>query len=138
MKITPDVDDVVLVSSSDRVQDTEHGFVRGWGVSGTTVGSKSISMAYGVLAPGVKASPHFHIFETAIYIVAGYVRVFYGKNLDKQLDMQPGDFLYIPAYVVHSPENISDIPMEYVVARNAPDEIAFPASELEKIKAQVT
>jgi len=117
---------VVVVQDSDRMGDTEHGFIRGWGISGKTTGANSISMAHGVLPSGIKAEPHYHPFETAIYILAGKVRVFFGDDEEEFVDVMAGDFVYIPAGVVHSPMNIEQTPMEYVVARNAPEEISHP------------
>jgi len=117
--------ELVVVHEPDRIIDTQHGFIRGWGVTSTNTGAKHISMAYGVLPPGVRAQAHYHPFETALYIVAGKVRVFWGETQSEYEDVVAGDFIYIPAWVIHSPMNLESTPMEYVVARNAPEEVAF-------------
>lgn len=116
---------IKVIHKVDLEKDMKHGFVRGWGINNETTGSVSISMAYGALAPGIKAEPHYHPFETAIYIISGKVRVYLGVKGEEFVDAEEGDFIYIPQLVVHSPENIGVVPMEFVVARNAPDEIAL-------------
>ena len=116
----------VVVHEPGRIIDTQHGFIRGWGVTASTSGAQNISMAAGVLPAGVRATAHYHPFETALYILAGTVRVFWGASwADDYVDVEAGDFIYIPAWVIHSPMNLGSTPMEYVVARNAPEEVAF-------------
>ncbi len=110
---------LTVVTPEQRETDNEHGFVRGWGVSASASGSHDISMAYGELPPGIKAAAHWHPFETAIYIVSGKVRVYYGEDMAEYVDVRGGDFLTIPADVPHGPENRSDTPMTYIVARAA-------------------
>jgi uncharacterized RmlC-like cupin family protein len=116
---------IIIVHKVDLEKDTSHGFVRGWGINSATTGSVSISMAYGTLTKSIRAEPHYHPFETAIYIVSGNVRVHLGITGNEFVDASEGDFIYIPPMIVHSPENIGDIPMQFVVARNAPDEVAL-------------
>lgn len=120
---------LVVVHPSERVQDFDHGFVRGWGVSGSLSGSRHLSMAYGVLPPGIKAKAHRHPFETAIYIISGGVRVYYGGALESFVDIMAGDFIYIPADLPHGPENMGKLPMEYIVARDASEEIGEELEE---------
>lgn len=76
-------------------------------------------MAYGHLPPRLVASPHAHEFETAIYILSGRVRVFFGDDLRTFVDVEADDFLFIPANLMHGPVNMSDQPMVYIVARAA-------------------
>lgn len=117
---------IVVVRNEEILTDNKHGFIRGWGITGENTGANNISMAHGMLPPGIKAEPHYHPFETTIYILSGTVRVFFGDKEEEFVDVSAGDFIYIPKEVVHSPINIGEIPMEFVVARNAPEEIAYP------------
>ncbi|GAB4549182.1 MAG: cupin domain-containing protein [Anaerolineae bacterium] len=116
---------LVVVHPNEGVQDTHHGFMRQWGITDKTTSSRMISMTHGTLAPGLKAEPHYHPFETAIYIIAGKARVFFGPNLEHEVICQTGDFVYIDAGVVHTPENIGETPLDYVAARAAPDDEYF-------------
>ena len=114
---------ITVIRPRDRIKDSEHGFIRGWGVLGRLTGSKNISMAYGKLRPGVKATAHQHPYETAIYIIAGSVRVYYGTKRKVFEDVKAGDFIYIPPFVPHEPQNLGGVPMEYIVARDCAEEI---------------
>ena len=116
---------VVVIQDPDRVCDTDHGYVRGWGLTGETVGSKCLSMAHGIIPPGVSASPHYHPFETAIYVITGTCRVFLGVENDTFVNVKAGDFLYIPALVVHCPVNYGLEAVEYIVARSSPQEVCL-------------
>lgn len=129
---------IVVVRPEERVQDYEHGFLRAWGVLGSTTGSKGISMAVGVLSPGSKAAAHKHPYETAILILSGRARVYYGDELEGLVDIAAGDFLYIPADLAHSPETFGEEAMRYVVARAAPDEAAEALPPAPDIHASVS
>ena len=115
----------VVVHETGRLYDADHGYLRGWGLTGTTAGSKKLSMAQGIIPPGVSAQPHYHPFETAIFITKGTCRVFWGLDRDEFTDIEEGDFLYIPKGVVHCPTNDGKVTMEYVVARSSPEEVSL-------------
>ena len=123
--ISKQVSSVVAVHDPERICDTDHGYVRGWGVTEETVGSKSLSMGHGLIPPGAGATPHYHPFETAIYIITGTCRVLLGVENDTFVDIKAGDFLYIPTGVVHCPVNCRQEVMEYIVARSSPQEICL-------------
>ena len=123
--IPEQVSSVVVVQDPERICDTDHGYVRGWGVTQETVDSKNLSMAHGVIPPGAGATPHYHPFETAIYIITGTCRVLLGVEKNKSVDIKAGDFLYIPTGVVHCPVNCGQEVMEYIVARSSPQEICL-------------
>ena len=55
-----------------------------------------------------------------------------GDNLETELAIGPGDFLYVPAEAVHQPINDDSESMEIIVARNTPVEIVV---EVEPSKA---
>jgi uncharacterized RmlC-like cupin family protein len=95
-----------------------------FGISGATAGTTGLSMNLVVIPPGASATPHFHRdYETAIYILKGRVKTFYGKGLKKSIINETGDFLFIPPGVPHQPFNLSDTEAaEAIVARNDPNE----------------
>jgi uncharacterized RmlC-like cupin family protein len=70
--------------------------------------------------------------ESAIYVVKGHGRFVIGDNLDTELAIDPGDFIYVSAEAVHQPVNDDADDMEIIVARNTPLEIVV---ELEPAKA---
>ena len=95
-----------------------------FGISGTTAGTRGISMNLVVIPAGGTAEPHFHRnYETAIYILKGRVRTQYGKGLKQSVINEAGDFLFIPPGVPHQPFNLSETEAaEAIVARNDPNE----------------
>ena len=95
------------------------------GVSNALAGADGIHLAIATIPPGCASSPHYHVnCESAIYVSSGNGRFLTGKNLEKTLDIGPGDFIYVPPDSVHQPVNDSlSEAMELIVARNAPVEI---------------
>jgi uncharacterized RmlC-like cupin family protein len=94
------------------------------GISEKTAGSKGISMNLIVIPPGGRAEPHFHKdYETAIYLLNGKVKTYYGAGLKESVINEAGDFIFIPPGVPHQPHNLSDTePVRAIVARNDPNE----------------
>lgn len=94
------------------------------GISADTAGSTGISMNLVVIPPGGSAEPHFHRdYETAIYILDGTVKTFYGEGLRRSQVNQTGDFLFIPAGVPHQPFNLSETEAaKAIVSRNDANE----------------
>lgn len=93
------------------------------GISTETVGSKAICMHVLRMPPGARAKAHRHDgHETAIYMLSGSVRTWYGENLEYCVDVQGGEMFYIPAGVPHLPANVTDEPAVAVIARTDPSE----------------
>ncbi|MDA0734775.1 MAG: cupin domain-containing protein [Chloroflexi bacterium] len=94
------------------------------GVSETLAGASGIHLAIATIPPGCASSPHHHVnCESAIYVLKGHGRFITGPNLENELAIGPGDFIYVPAQSVHQPINDGTEPMELIVARNTPVEI---------------
>jgi uncharacterized RmlC-like cupin family protein len=95
------------------------------GVSQGLVGAEGIHLAIATIPPGSASSAHYHVnCESAIYVVSGKGRFLTGPNLEKESQIGPGDFIYVPPDAVHQPVNDSaSEPMELIVARNTPVEI---------------
>lgn len=94
------------------------------GISAATAGAKGLSMHLVVIPPGAAADAHVHEhFETAIYVLEGEVRTWYGGELDESIVSAAGDFLFIPPSVPHRAVNCSQTaPARAIVARNDPSE----------------
>jgi uncharacterized RmlC-like cupin family protein len=104
-------------------------------VSRGTVDSEGIFMAKYRVPPNAHSDLHSHTnCETAVYILRGRGYAYAGEDMGEYIEAGPGDFVYIPAnlaQVVGCPAGGE--PLEYVVARNAPEEIVVTlraASEL--------
>jgi uncharacterized RmlC-like cupin family protein len=94
------------------------------GISAESVGSKAICMHVLTIPPGQRANAHLHEnHETAIYVLSGQGRMWYGDQLEEVMDCGPGDMIYIPAGVPHLPANPSDTETcVAAIARTDPNE----------------
>ncbi len=90
------------------------------GMWAENVGSRSLSMNVATIPPGGVARAHIHVgFEVMLYILEGRVRHEYGPNLEKSVDNEAGDFIFIEPGVPHEVFNLSDVePVVAVVSRS--------------------
>jgi uncharacterized RmlC-like cupin family protein len=90
------------------------------GLSEKNVNSTRLSMNVATVAPGAIAYAHIHNgFELMLYILQGRVRHIYGIHLEKTVDNEAGDFIFIEPGVPHEVYNLSDSdPVVAVVARS--------------------
>jgi uncharacterized RmlC-like cupin family protein len=107
-------------------REVPRGIVGGAEISQVTAGAHNIYMARFRVPAGTQSRPHYHEgCESALYMLSGSVRIRWGDHLEKELDVEPGDMLYVPPRVTHVVENVSDTePADYVVARDSPHEDA--------------
>ena len=112
---------ITVVRPADRDCTTAQtpGMRREAGVSPETTGATTIWSGYVVTPPGVASGAHHHgDCETAIYVLSGRVRFYFGDNLEHHEDVQAGDFLYVAPNAIHVEENLSDTePVEFIVSR---------------------
>ena len=93
------------------------------GISAESAGAKALCMHLLEMPPGAEARPHLHeAHETAILVLEGRARMRYGAGLSQELEVESGDFLYIPPGMPHQPFNASDQPCRAVIARTDPNE----------------
>ncbi len=112
-----------IVHPPERQDHSGQNLIRSFGVSQTTAGSRNLSMAYGEVPAGATSERHYHPFETAVFIISGKARSYFGACDEEFVDVGAGDFVYIPAELPHKTENIGDTPVHYVLARAAPEDI---------------
>ena len=115
-----------VVHPPDRQDSSGQGVTREFGISQSSAGSRHLSMAYGVVPAGATSTRHAHPFETAVFVIAGRARAYFGLTDEEWVDVGAGDFLYIPAEVPHRTANIRDTPAAYVLARAAPEDVVIP------------
>lgn len=92
------------------------------GISRDAAGSQNIYSAIVITRPGGKTDVHHHAeCETAIYILKGRALYRTGAMLEQVTTAGAGDFVYIPAHMVHTEENLSDSEeLHVLVTRNCP------------------
>ena len=102
------------------------GVVGGAEISQTTADAHNIYMGRFRVPPGARSMPHYHEgCESAVYMLSGALLVQWGDKLDHELELEPGDMVYVPPRETHVLVNPSDSEAaEYVVARDSPTEDA--------------
>ncbi|MBV8941733.1 MAG: cupin domain-containing protein [Solirubrobacterales bacterium] len=107
-------------------REVPRGVVGGAEISQTTAGARNIYMGVFRVPPRSQSRPHYHErCESAVYMIAGSLRVRWGEQLESELGLEPGDLVYVPPRETHVLENLSETePAEYVVARDSPHEDA--------------
>ena len=90
------------------------------GVSAETVGSQVIWLGLMTLPPGKRTKTHVHeLHETALYMMSGdALELWTGDELEHCDRVQPGDYIYIPANVLHVAVNRGATPAVFVGSRN--------------------
>lgn len=90
------------------------------GVSAETVGSKTIWLGLMTLPPGRRTKAHVHEHhETALCMISGdTLELWTGDQLEHCDTVRPGDYIYIPANVLHVAVNRGNAPAVFMGARN--------------------
>ena len=108
----------------DRTPQTP-GMLRLAAVSHGLAGSEALWAGVMLVDPDTASSVHHHgPLETVVYMVSGQSKVRWGTRLEHEVDLEPGDFLFIPPFVPHQEINPSpDRPTEWVVVRSGVEAI---------------
>ena len=119
---------VILVKRDQRFNETTQtsNMIRHGGVGKETCESTGLWVGVGSSPPGPRGPHHHGDAESAIYVLKGNIRMYFGDNLDQFVDASDGDFLYVPPNTVHIEENVSENEMvELIVARNTTESLVF-------------
>lgn len=103
--------DVRVVRPGERDRGTAQtpGMVRLAGVAASTCGASGVWMGEVANEPGFRSAAHHHgDVESAIYVLSGSMRVRWGDGLAQEADAAAGDFVFVPANVVHQEINLSE------------------------------
>jgi uncharacterized RmlC-like cupin family protein len=89
-------------------------------ISHGLVGSEGLWAGVMLAEPDTASSVHHHgPLETVVYVLSGKSKVRWGSRLEHEVDLEPGDFLFIPPYVPHQEINPSpDRQTQWVVVRS--------------------
>lgn len=109
-----------------RAENTDHetaqtgGLPRLNGVSSTSTDADNLWLGQPTGEPGMDSEPHHHgEAETAGYVLSGKAEVFYGENYENKVELDAGDFIYVPPYLKHVERNQSNTePVDFVTARS--------------------
>lgn len=93
------------------------------GIAKETTGAQGLCMHLLTVPPGGRAKAHKHAtHETAIYVISGAAKMYWGERLENVMETVAGDLVYIPADVPHLPFNDGDEPAVAIIARTDPHE----------------
>jgi len=88
------------------------------GVSAETAGSKTLLFGRFTARRGSRVPPHQHTCETAAYLVSGRVVINAGEALGERFELEPGDYVYVGAGVIHDEETVGDEDAVLMMARD--------------------
>jgi uncharacterized RmlC-like cupin family protein len=78
-----------------------------------------------LVEPGAKTGIHHHgEQDTIVYVLEGEALVRWGDHGNESATVHAGDFLHVPAWLVHQEINPSaEKPFRWIVVRSTPDPI---------------
>src|SRR3954462_5252059 len=117
IEIAPGTEVRVIHAGQDSDQTAQSpGMTRRSGIDASSTGARRIWMGRATGLPGMKSAPHTHEeAETAVYILSGQCRVYFGEGFKQSADAGPGDFVFVPAHTPHIEVNLSDDePAEFI------------------------
>lgn len=106
---TPEADS--LVADEDGLQVWR-------GIDPEAVGTE-VFLARAVAAAGTHIPPHTHTADTVAYLASGRATFRSGQNLEDTHELVAGDWLFVPAGMVHVEETPADSAAEFLFARDA-------------------
>jgi uncharacterized RmlC-like cupin family protein len=99
---------VVKPNERDASTAQTPGMTRVAGVSAGTCGSSGVWMGQFTNEPGFRSGAHHHgDVESAIYVLSGRLRMRWGDRLEHEAEAAAGDFIFVPARLVHQEINAS-------------------------------
>ncbi|WP_330255977.1 cupin domain-containing protein [Nocardia sp. NBC_00565] len=82
--------------------------------------------------PGYRSLPHHHgEAETGGYVLTGVARIYFGENYQRYLDMQAGDFVFVPPFMPHIEVNMSTTEELVWLTCRTPDNIVVNLPEVD-------
>lgn len=121
-----DRDRVVLVRPGDRhIGDPTPGMVREEAIAVDGLWSGFVTTE-----PETTSGWHHHgDHDTAVYVVAGTIRMEFGAGGRETVDAQPGDFLHVPKHVVHREGNPGSTAAQVIVTRSGTGPVTVNVDE---------
>jgi uncharacterized RmlC-like cupin family protein len=128
---------VRIVPADQRSTDTPQtpGLVREVAFDGRNPDARVLSGFLSRVDPGAATGAHHHgEQETILYVLEGRARFRWGPRLERVAEAGTGDFVFIPARIIHQEINASaEEPTAWVVVRSEPDPIVVNLPELDHL-----
>jgi uncharacterized RmlC-like cupin family protein len=120
--------DVKVIHRHERDAATAQtpGMERVAGVAASTCGSSGVWMGEVTTQPGFRSGAHHHgDVESAIYVISGAVRLRWGDRLEHSAEAKAGDFIFVPANLIHQEITASDVPCVGIVSRGGQENVVI-------------
>jgi uncharacterized RmlC-like cupin family protein len=99
---------VTRKNQEDRQTAQSGGAIRISGVSRQHTPATKIWFGKVSNEPGFRSLPHHHgEAETGGYVLHGRGRIYYGEGYSEWVDMEEGDFVFVPPFMPHVEVNLS-------------------------------
>lgn len=105
------------VAAGDSALGEEDGLTFWLGFDPPAVGT-GVFLARVKAAAGTRIPPHWHSQDTIAYLMDGRAVFRSGEGLDEVHEMEPGDWLFVPAGLVHMEETPDDVHGDFLYARD--------------------
>ena len=111
---------VVRVDDLDERTAQTAGMLRRTAIDRQSVGSEKLWVGVVTLEPATSTGAHHHgDCDSVVCITSGRITIRWGDRLEKRAEAGPGDFIYIPAQLVHQEINESEsVPVASIVVRS--------------------
>lgn len=113
--------EVVVIRADQLSEATAQtpGMRRSAAIDRASAGSENLWVGRVTVAPDAKTGPHHHgDCDSVVCITAGRVSIRWGDGLRERVEAGPGDFIYIPARLVHQEINEGDEEVDSIVIRS--------------------
>ncbi len=133
---------VVVRAGNETVSTAQSdGAKRVAGVSPATTPSTRIWMGKVSNEPGHRSVPHHHgDAETSGYVLKGRARIYFGEGYRQYVDLNEGDFVFVPPHMPHIEANLSDDAELVWMTARTPDNVVVNLDDvdLSEIERQAT
>jgi uncharacterized RmlC-like cupin family protein len=114
--MTQELPDVKVMRPDQLVREDATGFEVA--VSPGVTGSKGLVFGSAKVPGGLRIPAHTHSVDTAALLLSGRAALRYGEKLETRVEMAAGDYIFVPANVVHDEETLGDEVAEFIMARD--------------------
>jgi uncharacterized RmlC-like cupin family protein len=106
-----------LATAADAAMGEEDGIAFSLGFDPAAVGTQ-VFLARARAEAGTLIPPHFHSHDTIAFLVDGRAVFRSGPDLADVYEMAPGDWLFVPAGMVHVEQTPDDVHGDFLYARD--------------------
>jgi uncharacterized RmlC-like cupin family protein len=82
--------------------------------------------------PGFRSLPHHHgAAETGVYLLSGRARIYFGEGFGEFVEMEEGDFAFVPPHMPHVEANMSTTEELWWLVCRTPENIVVNLADID-------